>query len=211
MIRIVLENGVRQRLGNVFATALNPFGVDIGTIPADLMAFFADRLKVQLRDQGARHDLVDAVFALATPEQPQDDLVLIVKRVDALAKFLASDDGKNLLAGYNRAANILRAEEKKSGETYAGLPHAHLFEVEEEKALSHAVETAKIAAARAVEAEDFEAAMAALAGLRAPVDAFFDKVLVNAPDAAVRENRLKLLSEIRAACHTVADFGKIGG
>lgn len=178
------------------------------TNPIDsLVSFFHERLKVQLRDSGARHDLVDSVLSFSG----QDDLVLIVKRVDALAKFLASDDGKNLLAGYNRAANILRAEEKKTGETYAGLPHAHLFEVEEEKALSHAVETAKIAAARAVEAEDFEAAMAALAGLRAPVDAFFDKVLVNAPDAAVRENRLKLLSEIRAACHTVADFGKIGG
>ena len=207
VIRIVLENGVRQGLGTVFTSALKPFSVPVGTIPADLMAFFADRLKVQLREQGARHDLVDAVFALGL----QDDLVLIVKRIDALAKFLAADDGKSLLAGYNRAANILRAEEKKTGETYAGLPHAHLFEVEEEKALSHAVETAKIAAAKAVEAEDFEAAMAALAGLRAPVDAFFDKVLVNAPDAAVRENRLKLLSEIRAACHTVADFGKIGG
>ena len=209
-LRRFYEDHRQGKVEEAQATAkmLRQFAEKLATRTAsDLLAFFADRLKVQLRDQGARHDLVDAVFALGG----QDDLVLIVKRVDALAKFLATDDGKNLLAGYNRAANILRAEEKKAGETYHGLPEAHLFEVDEERALSHAVETAKIAAAKAVEAEDFEAAMAALAGLRAPVDAFFEKVLVNAPDAAVRVNRLKLLAEIRAACHAVADFGRIGG
>ncbi|ACE99778.1 glycyl-tRNA synthetase, beta subunit [Rhodopseudomonas palustris TIE-1] len=171
----------------------------------DLLSFFADRLKVQLRDQGARHDLVDAVFAL----EGQDDILMIVRRVEALAAFLATDDGKNLLAGTKRAANILRIEEKKDGRAYDGAPDASLYAQDEEKALAAAIDRAKADAVAAVAKEDFAAAMTAMAGLRPAVDAFFDKVTVNADDKAVRENRLKLLNEIRAATRAVADFSKI--
>lgn len=172
-----------------------------------LLSFFADRLKVQLREQGARHDLVDAVFALPG----QDDLVLVVKRVEALGKFLETDDGANLLAGYRRAANILRAEEKKEGAAFDGAVDPARLAEPEEKALYEAIAAARGAAEAAVAVEDFEAAMTALAGLRRPVDAFFEKILVNADDPAVRRNRLTLLAGIRAATHTVADFSKIGG
>jgi glycyl-tRNA synthetase beta chain len=169
--------------------------------------FLADRLKVQLREQGARHDLVDAVFALPG----QDDLVLVVKRVEALGKFLETEDGKNLLAGTRRAANILRIEEKKDGRAFDGpVDPAKLVEPAE-RTLHDAIVAAKATAADAVAREDFAAAMAALASLRAPVDTFFDAILVNADDKAVRENRLTLLNEIRAATLTVADFSKIAG
>ncbi|MGD9738872.1 MAG: glycine--tRNA ligase subunit beta [Bauldia sp.] len=183
---------------------LNRYGDAAWNAYVDLLAFLADRLKVQLRDQGARHDLVDAVFALGN----QDDLLLIVRRVEALGAFLDSEDGKNLLAGYRRAANILRDEEKKSG-AVSGVPTAGTEP--EEVALFNAVREAEAAAAAAVAAEDFVGAMAALAKLRAPVDAFFDKVLVNAPDPEVRQNRLRLLNRIREATLTVADFSKVGG
>jgi glycyl-tRNA synthetase beta chain len=177
----------------------------------DLLSFFADRLKIQLREQGARHDLVDAVFAL----EGQDDLLMIVRRVEALAKFLDSDDGKNLLAGVKRASNILRIEEKKDGKSYAGAPDAKLLTQDEEKALAAAVATAKNEAAAAVAKEDFAAAMTAMAKLRPFVDAFFDKVTVNVTDLAdakaVRANRLTLLNEIREATRAVADFSKIEG
>ena len=173
----------------------------------DLLAFFADRLKVQLREQGARHDLVDAVFAL----EGQDDLLLIVRRVEALGKFLDTDDGKNLLAGTKRAANILRIEEKKDNKSYTGAPDAKLYSQAEEKELARAIDVAKKDAAAAVAKEDFAAAMTAMAKLRPHVDAFFDKVTVNADDKAVRENRLKLLNEIREATRAVADFSKIEG
>jgi glycyl-tRNA synthetase beta chain len=172
-----------------------------------LLAFFADRLKVQLREQGARHDLVDAVFAL----EGQDDLLLIVRRVEALGKFLDTEDGKNLLAGYKRATNIIRIEEKKDKREYTGAPDAQLYQLPEEKALAEAIATAKSEAARAVAAEDFEAAMRAMAKLRPDVDAFFDKVTVNVEDKPLRENRLKLLNEIREATRAVADFSKIEG
>jgi glycyl-tRNA synthetase beta chain len=173
----------------------------------DLLAFFADRLKVQLREQGARHDLVDAVFAL----EGQDDLLLIVRRVEALGKFLDSDDGKNLLAGVKRASNIIRIEEKKDKRDYTGAPEAKRYELAEEKALAQAIDAAKKDAAAAVAKEDFAAAMSAMAKLRPKVDAFFDKVTVNVDDQALRENRLKLLNEIREATRAVADFSKIEG
>jgi glycyl-tRNA synthetase beta chain len=210
VIRILTENGVRLHLMPVFASALAALPKAPDGTAADLLAFFADRLKVQLREAGARHDLVDAVFALGTAETPQDDLVLVVKRVEALAGFLGTEDGKALLAGYTRAANILKAEEKKDGKSFDGEPDASLLAEPVEKALAEAVATARAKAAAAVGAEDFAAAMSALAALRAPVDAFFDAILVNAPEAAVRENRLKLLTRIRAACHAVADFSRIG-
>jgi glycyl-tRNA synthetase beta chain len=173
----------------------------------DLLAFFADRLKVQLREKGARHDLVDAVFAVGG----QDDLLIVVRRVEALGKFLDSDEGKNLLAGVKRATNIVRIEEKKDKREFTDAPHAKLYQQAEEKSLAEAIETAKKEAGAAIVKEDFAAAMSAIAKLRPKVDAFFDKVTVNVADPALRDNRLKLLNEIRAATRAVADFSRIEG
>jgi glycyl-tRNA synthetase beta chain len=178
----------------------------------DLLSFFADRLKVQLREQGARHDLVDAVFAQdGDKASGQDDLLMIVRRVDALGKFLDTDDGKNLLAGVKRASNILRIEEKKDGKSHAGAVDAALLKEPEEKALASAIAIAKKDASAAVAREDFAAAMSAMAKLRPTVDAFFDKVTVNADDKGLRANRLTLLNEIREATRAVADFSRIEG
>jgi glycyl-tRNA synthetase beta chain len=174
---------------------------------SDLLAFFADRLKVYLRDAGARHDLIDAVFSLGN----QDDLLMIVKRVEALSDFLATDDGQNLLAGVKRASNILRIEEKKDGRDFSGQPDAKLLVKGEEKDLHRAVSAAEANAKKAVAEEDFTAAMRHIAKLRGPVDAFFDKVTVNDNDPSYRENRLKLLNRIREATLAVADFSKIEG
>jgi glycyl-tRNA synthetase beta chain len=173
-----------------------------------LLAFFADRLKVYLREKGARYDLIDAVFAL----QHQDDLLVIVRRVEALGSLLDTEDGKNLLAGYRRAANILRAEEKKDGIGAFDAAHDNSALIaSEERGLAEAIGVASRDAATRVTAEDFEGAMRALATLRGPVDAFFDKVTVNADDPKLRLNRLRLLNELRKAVHTVADFSKIAG
>ena len=174
----------------------------------DLLAFFADRLKIYLREKGARHDLIDAVFALPG----QDDLLMIVRRVEALGRFLDTDDGKNLLVGYRRAANIVTAEMKKGEKedlTKAHDPSALVLP--EEIALADALAAAGAEARERVAREDFEGAMRALAALRAPVDAFFLTVTVNAEDAGLRLNRLRLLGELREAVHTVADFSKIAG
>ena len=281
VIRIVLENGLRLDLAAIIFPVLNQFSIgEVGPAPdvsntkqdviaeglamrwrvtQDLLSFFTDRLKVQLRDQGARHDLVDAVLALSstTPSFPyprvrgglgsggggsspshatsphpqslptasggreartspgdaaestQDDLLLIVRRVEALGKFLDTEDGKNLLAGVKRAANILRIEEKKDGVSYNDAPDASLYKLDEEKALAAAIAQARQDAGAAVAKEDFAGAMAAMAKLRPAVDAFFDKVKVNDDDAQVRANRLRLLSEIREATRAVADFSKV--
>ena len=192
VIRIILDKSLRLRM--------NKGG-------EDLLAFFADRLKVYLKEQGARHDLIDAVFSLGG----QDDLLMIVRRVEALSKFLDSDDGKNLLAGVKRASNILKIEEKKDNRSFNGLPNPQLLIQGEERDLHRAVSAAEANARKAVENEDFGAAMTAIAKLRGPVDAFFDKVTVNADDPSFRENRLKLLNRIRAATLAVADFSKIEG
>lgn len=208
VIRLIAENALRLSLMKLAGSALAGLSVkpaDASKLPSDLLAFFADRLKVQLREQGARHDLVDAVFALGG----QDDLLMIVRRVEALGKFLDSDDGKNLLAGTKRASNILAIEEKKDKRTFDGAPEAALYSLAEEKALAKAIGEVKAEASAAVAKEDFAAAMSAMAKLRLPVDAFFDKVRVNDDDAKVRENRLKLLNEIRSATRAVADFSKI--
>jgi glycyl-tRNA synthetase beta chain len=221
VIRIVSENGLRIRLGGLLARLLKDAGIYLATrapkiapgvgktiITPDqdsLLSFFADRLKVQLREQGARHDLVDAVFAL----EGQDDLLMVVRRVEALGKFLDTDDGKNLLAGTKRAANILRIEEKKDGKAYDGAPDTALYSLYEEKALAKAIDQVKAEASAAVAKEDFAGAMSVIAKLRPAVDAFFDEVKVNDDDPKVRENRLKLLNEIRAATRAVADFSKI--
>jgi glycyl-tRNA synthetase beta chain len=174
---------------------------------SDLLAFLADRLKIQLRERGARHDLVDAVFTLPT----QDDFLMIVRRVEALARFLDTDDGKNLLAGYKRATNIIRIEEKRDGVRYSGAPDPSLYLQPEEHELAAAIHVAKHEAEEAVAREDFEAAMQAIAALRPKVDAFFDKVTVNVDMADRRENRLKLLDQIREATRAVAEFSRIEG
>ncbi|HTH33315.1 MAG TPA: glycine--tRNA ligase subunit beta [Xanthobacteraceae bacterium] len=214
VIRIVLSNNLKMPLGRWIHVAhgghkMSESGVSKRSekVTPDLLSFFADRLKVQLRDQGARHDLVDAVFAL----EGQDDLLLIVRRVEALGKFLDTEDGKNLLAGYKRATNIIRIEEKKDNREYTGAPDPKRYQLPEEKALAAAIDAAKGEATRAVAKEDFAAAMHAMAKLRPFVDAFFDKVTVNVDDKALRENRLKLLNEIRDATGAVADFSNIGG
>ncbi|WP_132250249.1 glycine--tRNA ligase subunit beta [Methylobacterium segetis] len=212
IIRLVVTGAFRLRLADAFRQAGSGHAGAGGLSEeagADLLAFFADRLKVYLRDQGARHDLIDAVFALPG----QDDLLMIVRRVEALGTFLDSDDGRNLLAGAKRAANILRIEEKKDGRAYDAAPDAALIAKgePEERALADALAEARAAASAAVSAEDFEGAMRALSTLRAPVDAFFDKVTVNAEDPALRANRLALLNALRAATREVADFSKIEG
>jgi len=188
----------------------NPTEVE-DVIVEGTLVFFADRLKVHLREKGARHDLIDAVFSLGG----QDDLALIVNRVEALGEFLKTDDGEHLLIGVKRAVNIVRDEEKKDKRSYAGAADASLLREPQERTLYAAIQKVKKDTAAAINVENFAGAMRALAELRAPVDAFFDHVTVNVangPDAAqLRANRLALLSEIRAATLNVADFSKIAG
>lgn len=174
---------------------------------SDLLVFFAERLKVHLREKGVRHDLVSAVFALGG----EDDLVRLLARVEALAEFLATEDGSDLLTAYKRASNIVRIEEKKDNRVYNGGADPRRFEQPEEKALHAGLGRAVEEIRAAVRRDDFSAAMASLARLRRPVDAFFDKVTVNCDDKDLRVNRLKLLSAIRAALGGVADFSKIEG
>lgn len=180
--------------------------LNTGALSDVLLSFFNDRLKVSLKEKGVRHDLIDAVLALGG----EDDFVRLLARVDALSNFLATDDGKNLLAASKRASNILRIEEKKDG-PHDGAVDAGLLTQDEEKALADALVAAYKQATPLIEAEDFTGAMAAFAALRPPVDAFFEKVTVNAPDAPVRANRLRLLSQIRATLNLIADFSKIEG
>ncbi len=209
VIRLILDRGLRLRLLEQVGAADRGLAGRAGADARDLLGFFADRLKVYLRDQGARHDLIDAVFALPG----QDDLLMVVRRVEALAAFLDTEDGKNLLAGYKRAANILRIEEKKDGRAYDSAPDAALAAAGEpaERALAEALAKARETASAAVAREDFSGAMQALSTLRAPVDAFFQDVTVNAPDPKLRENRLALLNALRAATREVAEFAKIEG
>jgi glycyl-tRNA synthetase beta chain len=176
-------------------------------VALDLLAFFADRLKVHLRDAGVRHDLVSAVFALGG----EDDIVRLMARVHALRDFLGTDDGANLLVAYRRAANIVRIEERKDGARYNEEPDRGRLEAAEEKALMAALAEAERDSRAAIAKEDFAGAMAALARLRRPVDAFFDKVTVNADDRALRANRLRLLSRIQATMDQVAVFTQIEG
>ena len=215
VVRILLERNVRlpllkiARQTSVLAKASGEaeftFAGDPAETFADLLSFFHDRLKVYLRDQGARHDLIDAVL---TPEA--DDLLMVARRVEALTAFITSEDGKNLLAGTKRATQLLAAEEKK-GTVIADAVSAALFKLDAEKELFAAISGASKEAADAVAREDFRSAMEALSRLRAPVDRFFEDVLVNDEDAAIRANRLALLRLIREATGTVADFSKISG
>ena len=216
IISLVLSNNLSLRLADIIKLGWTQHtagerqagsSLQWQALLPDLLAFFADRLKVQLREQGARHDLVDAVFALGG----QDDLLLIVRRVEALGNFLDTKDGKNLLAGYRRATNIIRIEERKDARQYVGAPDPSLYRQDEERGLASAIHGAKEEARAAIAAEDFAAAMRAMAKLRPYVDRFFDKVTVNTEDAQLRENRLKLLNEIRDATRAVADFSRIEG
>ena len=222
VIRIVLENDLRLRLVPTMEVAVDLVdksikATGVGLVAwgegkvhqevVDLLSFFADRLKVHLREKGARHDLIDAVFALGG----QDDLALIVKRVEALDAFLKTDDGANLLAGVKRASNILTIEEKKDKTSYTGEYEIKLLEAKAENTLAAAIESVKQDTVAAIAVENFTGAMNALAELRKPVDDFFDQVTVNADDPKLRVNRLRLLSQIRAATLGVADFSKIAG
>jgi glycyl-tRNA synthetase beta chain len=214
VIRILLDNNIKLSLRTIVERHLErsfgkPYLEVAGKIDL-LMVFFEDRLEVQLREQKARHDLVQAVLNAGSLVEGQT-LISIVRRVDALGKFLSTDDGKSLLAGYKRAANILRIEEKKDGRTYHGRPHPDLYLQPEERQLAAAIKAVKEEAAKAVAREDFEGAMAVIAKLRPDVDAFFEKVTVNVEMSDRRENRLKLLNEIREATRAVADFSRIEG
>ena len=197
IIQTILANGTRMSLREAFATA------EAKPEISELMDFFADRLKVQQREAGVRHDLIDAVFALGG----EDDLVRLLARVQALQGFVETDEGRDLLAGYKRASNILK-KEKWDGSKARG---SAADMAPEEQALIDALDAAEPKASAAIEAEDFTSAMAALASLRGPIDTFFDKVTVNDPDAAKRERRLNLLQRFRDAVHRVADFSKIEG
>jgi len=190
VIRIVTDNNLR------FPLEVEP----------DLLSFFHDRLKVSLRDAGARHDLVDAVIG-----KDSNDMLEITERVEALSKLLGSEDGKNLLAGYKRAANILAAEEKKDGRNFAAPVDPALLSLSEEAALAEAIASVDVAVAAKVAANDYQGAITSLATLRQPVDKFFEAVLVNDPDAAVRANRLSLLTKLRDTMRQVADFSKVAG
>ncbi len=198
VIRLVVENKLRLPLRKFFQAN-------------DLMEFFAERLKVQMREKGVRHDVVDAVFALGG----EDDLVRLLARVEAVQSFLATEDGKNLLTAYGRAANIVRAEEKKDKSLTArigGAPNAALLEQSEEKVVASTLDEVERAVKSALAREDFAAAMKSFASLRAPIDSFFDKVTVNVTDKPdLRLNRLKLLNRIRATMDSVADFSRIEG
>ena len=223
VIRLILENSKRVNLTSILIEHSDRFPKhDWASTVFGLLDFIGDRLKVQLRDQGARHDLVDAVFLQGIRSAQQisgmenvRDLLLIVRRVEALGQFLESDDGKNLLAGYKRATNIIRIEEKRDKTSYQGAPDPELYRQAEEWELARAIDIAKDDANAAVAREDFAAAMRAMAVLRPHVDAFFDKVTVNVDgggeEKKLRENRLRLLNQIRAATLAVADFSKIEG
>ncbi|MGE0650438.1 MAG: glycine--tRNA ligase subunit beta [Alphaproteobacteria bacterium] len=230
VIRIVTENGLRLPLGRIFRISfqlLRSRGIgdeyvdkmmkerfgSVGKVPQslynmpDLLEFIADRLKVQMREKGVRHDLIDAVFAL----EAEDDLVRLLTRVDALTALLGTDDGANLLTAYRRAANIVAIEEKKDKTAYDGAVDEKLLTEPQEKSLNEVLALEEKALEKTLSAEKYGDAMAALAHLRAPVDAFFDHVTVNCDDKKLRANRLRLLSRIRAALNRVADFSKIEG
>ena len=176
-------------------------------LSADLLSFFHDRLKVFLKDEGIRHDVIDAVLAMPG----NDDLTLVVKRAEALSAFLKTEDGTNLIQGFKRANNILTQAEAKDGVEYSFGADVKFAEVDEERALFAALDGAEAALAPAMKAEDFATAMAEMAKLRAPIDAFFTAVQINAENPIVRRNRLNLLSRIRQICQSVADLTKLDG
>jgi len=210
VIRMVLENDLRLPLADIFARAADHYGVSLApaqTIVADLLAFFADRLKVHLRGQGVRHDMVAAVFALGD----QDDLLDVIERTRALQEFLETDDGANLLAAYKRATNIVQIEEKKDNRSYEGALEAYSGMEAAESLLFEYLGEAASGAREAAGSRNYKGAMAAMSELRKPIDEFFDSVTVNVDDADLRANRLHLLSQFRSTLGQVAAFGEIEG
>ena len=223
VIRLIVENGLRIPIETIIARHRHlivntiseteqslrtdwDIGLQVDQTLSKLLPFFADRLKVVLKERGARHDLVDAVFALGG----EDDLVRLLARVQALQDFLATDDGANLLTAYRRAANILRIEEKKDGVSYDGAPDHGLLIEGSEQALASALELARLGVDPLIAEEKFQSVMERYATLRPVVDAFFDKVTVNADRPEIRANRLRLLSRIRGTLNKIADFSRIG-
>ncbi len=218
IIRIIRENGLRLSLSRLVADALDEIRQESprhghsgnGETQAEVIGFIIDRLRIQLRAEGARHDVLTAVFAAKGGQGADDDIVRLLARTEAVASLLGTADGANLLAAYRRAANILRIEEKKDG-PHDAAPDAALYRQEEETALAHALDHAAPAIDARLAAEDYAGAMSAMAGLRAPLDAFFDQVTVNAPEPELRRNRLRLLSRLRATMDRIADFSNIEG
>jgi glycyl-tRNA synthetase beta chain len=201
VIRILVENDISLHLSAVFAQA------NEGAEVADLLSFLHDRLKVYLRDQGIRHDVIDACIAM----EGNDDITLLVKRARALSEVLATDDGENLLQGFKRANNILSQAEEADGVEYSFGADVKFAEKDEEKALFAALDAAEARITPAMAEQDFATAMGAMAALRGPIDAFFEAVKINADNATVRRNRLNLLSRIRSICTSVADLTRIEG
>ncbi|AUJ63459.1 glycine--tRNA ligase subunit beta [Aestuarium zhoushanense] len=201
VIRLILSNGLTLKLSDVIAKA------NAGADAADLLSFFHDRLKVFLRDEGIRHDVIDACLAM----DGSDDIALLVKRARALQDMMGTEDGTNLLQGYKRASNILSQAEDKDGVEYSFGADVKFAEGDAEKALFAALDTAEAAIAPAMKAEDFAAAMSAMASLRGPIDGFFEAVQVNSENEIIRRNRLNLLSRIRTICTSVADLSRVDG
>ena len=218
VIRILVENDVSLDLSVALYSGLKLHGVEFGDASdeqdfanldtkVNLVSFLHDRLKVYLKDQGVRHDVIDACIAM----DGNDDLTLLVKRAKALSETLKTDDGENLIQGFKRANNILSQAEDADGVEYSFGADIKFAETEEERALFAALDTAEAQIKPAMEAQDFGTAMSAMASLRGPIDAFFDAVQVNSDNATVRRNRLNLLSRIRTICSSVADLTKIDG
>ncbi|MCC7037773.1 MAG: glycine--tRNA ligase subunit beta, partial [Alphaproteobacteria bacterium] len=214
VIRIILENKLRVSLTMLFQKSYQLYGGKIkglrpeADVTKDLTQFFTERLKVALKDQGVRHDLIDAVFAA----KADDDLTRVVARVNAVQDFVKTEDGANLLAGYKRATNILRIEEKKDGKSYSGKDvKESLLAEEQEKNLFAALGASGGKIKADLAKEDYKAVMSGMSGIRSAVDAFFDKILVNAPDAGLRANRLSMLASIAGTMNEVADFSKLEG
>jgi glycyl-tRNA synthetase beta chain len=207
VIRLVLENQIRLPLLKVAVEHMARFAnaENASAVASDLLGFFHDRLKVYLRDRGIPHDVIDACVAM----DGNDDIALLVKRAEALSEFLASADGENLVQGFRRANNILTQAEEKDGVEYSFGADVKFAETDEERVLFGALETQGPKIDAAMQAEDFAAAMGAMAALRAPVDAFFEAVQVNSDNEIVRRNRLNLLSQVRNTCARVADLGRI--
>ncbi|MEY2961822.1 MAG: hypothetical protein RLZ60_1652, partial [Pseudomonadota bacterium] len=201
VIRLILSNGLTLKLSDVIAKA------NAGADAADLLSFFHDRLKVFLRDEGIRHDVIDACLAM----DGSDDIALLVKRARALQDMMGTEDGTNLLQGYKRASNILSQAEDKDGVEYSFGADVKFAEGDAEKALFAALDTAEAAIAPAMKAEDFAVAMSAMASLRGPIDGFFEAVQVNSENEIIRRNRLNLLSRIRTICTSVADLSRVEG
>ncbi|NCW69354.1 MAG: glycine--tRNA ligase subunit beta, partial [Marivivens sp.] len=201
VIRLILSNGLTLKLSDVISTA------NAGADAADLLSFFHDRLKVFLRDEGIRHDVIDACLAM----DGSDDIALLVKRARALQDMMGTEDGTNLLQGYKRASNILSQAEDKDGVEYSFGADVKFAEGDAEKALFAALDTAEAAIAPAMKAEDFAVAMSAMASLRGPIDGFFEAVQVNSENEIIRRNRLNLLSRIRTICTSVADLSRVEG